>query len=112
MLVKERKILEYRNPKGNNVFRQWLFSIADKKSREIIDSRILRLKTGNLGDFKNLGSGIYELRIDFGGGFRLYFGQIDSETLILLSGGRKKSQSSDILKSYELWEGFKKTGGK
>jgi putative addiction module killer protein len=75
----------------------------------IVLTRLARLRTGNFGDCKVLRgcSGVYELRIDFGPGYRIYFGKIGSTLVILLTGGDKGSQRRDISKAQEYWIDFK-----
>ncbi len=74
----------------------WFCDIKDKLAKAKILTRLDRLSLGNFGDCKSLGQGIFELRIHFGPGYRIYFGLLDSEIVLLLLGGTKSSQRRDI----------------
>lgn len=88
--------LEYLITENGDVpFKNWL-STLDKKTRARIHARMARIRSGNLGDFKNLGQGLYELRLDFGPGYRIYFARKGEKIIILFSGGDKSSQAKDI----------------
>lgn len=88
-------------------FEKWLRSIVDIRSRRKITLRIQRLKLGNFGDYKSVGKEIYELRIHFGPGYRIYFAKKGELFVILLVGGDKSSQSKDITQSQLLWQEIK-----
>ena len=87
-----------------------LHSFRDAKIKGRILTRIDRLYFGLLGDAKSVGSGVSELRLDFGPGYRIYFGKKGSELYLLLSGGDKSSQSRDIKKAQILLQNI--IGGK
>jgi putative addiction module killer protein len=73
-----------------------------------IASRLHRIEAGNFGDCKPLGEGVSELRIQTGPGYRIYFGRHESLLVILLSGGDKSSQQSDIAKAKAMWAEWKR----
>ena len=77
-------------------FAQWLGGLRDLRARARVQARIERLIGGNPGDVKPIGSGVSELRINYGPGYRVYFQQKGSTLIILLAGGDKSSQSRDI----------------
>ena len=79
-----------------NYFKDWIKGLNDKVSQSIINARIRRLSVGNFGDTKSVGSNIFELRINIGPGFRVYFTKHKRTIVILLCGGDKSGQSSDI----------------
>ena len=83
-------------------YANWFDSLRDRKARARIDIRIRRLSLGNPGDVKPIGSGVSELRIDYGPGYRVYFVQRGPMLIILLAGGDKRTQERDIKKSLEL----------
>jgi putative addiction module killer protein len=87
-------------------FADWLKSLRDKKTVAKIAQRIVRLQSGLLGDVKPVGNGVSELRIDYGPGFRLYFVQKGKSLIVLLCGGDKSSQKSDIKQAKELATGL------
>ena len=77
-------------------FAIWLNSLKDARAAARIDLRIRRLALGNPGDVKSLGGGLSELRIDYGPGYRVYFARIGDRIVLLLVGGDKRRQSTDI----------------
>jgi putative addiction module killer protein len=83
-------------------FAQWIDGLQDIRARARILVRIERLKAGNPGDFKPIGEGISELRIDYGPGYRVYFKRIGQKVIILLAGGDKKTQPKDIRTAISL----------
>jgi putative addiction module killer protein len=83
-------------------YAKWFASLRDRKARTRIDVRIRRLSLGNPGDVKSVGSGVSELRIDYGPGYRVYFLQRGATLIILLAGGHKGTQDQDIRKALEL----------
>ena len=96
------EIQYYRDPNGRQPFTEWFESIRDRNTRNRIGQRLKRLEDGNFGDCQSVGGGIFELRLHFGPGYRIYFGQIDNRLILLLCGGDKTSQQRDIelAKSY------------
>lgn len=83
-------------------FKGWLKSIRDENMRAKIMARILRLGHGNPGDVKPVGSGISEMRINAGPGYRLYYKQTGKQIVLLLCGGDKSTQSRDIKRAKEI----------
>ena len=86
-------------------YADWFDSLRDRKARARINVRIRRLSLGNPGDVKPVGSGVSELRIDYGPGYRVYFVQRGPMVIILLAGGDKRTQERDIKKALELARG-------
>lgn len=84
------------------VFEAWLARLRDFKARAIIAQRITRLAAGQIGDFKPVGDGVYELRIGYGPGYRLYFVRRGETVIVLLCGGDKGSQARDIARAKAL----------
>ena len=82
-------------------------SLKDKRATAKILSRLATVRAGSRGDCKSLGSSVYELRIDFGPGYRLYFGQDGPTLMILLDVGDKSSQAKDIIKAHSQWAAYK-----
>jgi putative addiction module killer protein len=78
------------------VFSRWLVKLRDDEAFARIHTRIRRLILGSFGDVKPVGKGIYEMRIDYGPGYRVYYTQVGSLVVLLLVGGTKKTQQSDI----------------
>jgi putative addiction module killer protein len=83
-------------------YRKWFDSLNDRNARARIDVRIRRIMLGNFGDVKSVGEGVFEIRIDYGPGYRIYFVKKNNTVIILLSGGNKSTQSKDIQEAHEL----------
>src|SRR5271170_1321644 len=101
MDVRPREILICRDEKGGEPFGKWLDGL-DAKTRGRVRVRIDRIEDGNFGDVSPIGDGLSELRLDFGPGYRIYFGQIGDE-VHLICGGLKDSQPNDIPFAKEFW---------
>ena len=91
-------------------FHHWLGSLADRRAMARIIDRIKRASNGNFGDAKAVGSGVWEMRIDYGPGYRVYFFRRGKELVILLCGGDKKSQQADIAKAVRVKEEIERSG--
>jgi putative addiction module killer protein len=98
-------IKEYVSADGRRYFREWLDSLSIPV-RARIQARILRFETGNLGDHRLVGEGVWEARIMFGPGYRIYFGKEGRSIILLLLGGDKSSQAADIRKARRLWREY------
>ena len=83
-------------------FSQWLRRLRDNQARARIAARIRRLAFGNPGDVKPAGGGISEMRIDYGPGYRVYFKALSAESVVVLCGGDKTTQSADIKAAQRL----------
>lgn len=105
------EILRYLDSSGRDVFGEWLSTISDKRTRAKILARIDRVGLGNFGDSKSLVGGVWELRIDWGPGYRVYFGRRGSMVVVLLGGGDKRSQAADIRRATESWMDYKRHEG-
>ena len=93
--------------KQTNIFSRWLNNLKDIKGKVSILRRVDRMKYGNFGDYKYVGDGVSELRIAFGPGYRIYYTKQESQVIILLVGGDKSSQNSDIKKAKKILEELK-----
>ena len=100
-------VREYAEDSGRIPFRDWLTEL-DKATRARVQARILRFETGNLGDHKDVGAGVLEARLDFGPGYRVYFGRRGRELVLLLLGGDKGSQKKDIKQAQAFWSRYLK----
>ena len=105
--VHPREIQIYRLPNGRRPFTEWLESIRDLRTRRQIRSRLTQLEYGNFGDYKSIGGGVFELRLHFGTGYRIYFGQVGDTIVLLLCGGDKSSQVRDIEQAKAYWVEYK-----
>jgi putative addiction module killer protein len=107
MEVRERTLQEYITRTGHNPFGEWIRSITDPPTRARIRTRLSRLRLGNFGDASSVGDGVYELRLDFGPGYRVYYGVVGESVVVLLGGGAKRSQVRDIRAAKRHWEEFR-----
>jgi putative addiction module killer protein len=106
------QVLRYVNPAGRDVFGHWLAELTDARARAKIAARIDRLAAGNFGDCKPIRQGVWELRIDWGPGYRVYYGMLERTCVLLLCGGDKRKQSADINRAIDCWTDFKERMGK
>jgi putative addiction module killer protein len=108
MIVKTLIDLEiYVKPSGSVPFVEWLESLKDNKIRFRIKERLDRLSLGNFGDHKHIAYGVYELRFKFGAGYRIYYGLHDEwDQVLLLTGGDKSSQKTDVKKAMKYWQDY------
>jgi len=90
------EVRHYVTRSGIDVFAEWLAKLADDHARARVADRIDRLSRGNFGDRKSLGGGLGELRVDWGPGYRVYYAMIGQTCVVLLCGGDKRRQASDI----------------
>lgn len=102
MEVRPRQVIIHQTADGREPFLEWLEGITDERTRNRILARITRVRTGNFGYYEAVGEGVLELKLDFGPGYRIYFGQ-DGDIVVLLGGGDKGTQNADIRKAKELW---------
>ena len=106
-MVEPQEITVIETEDGRSPFEEWYFSLKDKKVKARILARIDRLRDGNFGDWKSLKEGVFELRIAFGAGYRIYFARVENRIVVLLGGGDKGNQQKDIDKAIKLWEKYK-----
>ena len=97
----------FKTIEGKEPFIDWYRNLRDRKSRTQIAERLDRIGLGNFGNHKALGAGVYELKIPYGPGFRIYYGIQNKIVIIILCGGDKASQPKDIQKAKEYWALYK-----
>lgn len=98
---------EYLDQQNQSPFGRW-FETLDAVAAAKVTTALARLEQGNFSNVKGVGSGVFEYRIDFGPGYRVYFGK-DGETLVILvGGGTKKRQQADIAAAQERWTAYKR----
>jgi len=88
----------------SETFDEWFRALRDVRARARVEARILRLSQGNPGDVRSVGSGVSEMRIDHGPGYRVYFSRRGPLVVLLLCGGDKRSQDADIRRAIEIAE--------
>jgi putative addiction module killer protein len=91
-----KQVIVYARENGKEPFTEWLYGLRDVMGRKRILARVSRLQQGHYGDCEPVGEGVNELRLFFGPGYRVYFGEQDGKIIVLLCGGDKDSQSKDI----------------
>jgi len=102
-----RTILVYRDKTGREPFTQWLYGLRDETVRRRILTRLRRLEQDHFGDCRRLREGVLELRLFFGPGYRVYFGEDGNTLVVLLCGGDKSSQGKDIQTAIRYWKEYK-----
>jgi len=99
-------VREYNSPGGHSPFAVWFDRLNALAAAKVATS-IARLAGGNFSNVKGVGSGVFECRIDFGPGYRVYFGKDSESLIILLGGGAKKRQQRDIKGAVANWQDYK-----
>ena len=105
------EVRRYTTRAGKDAVGDWLAALEDK-ARTRVAVRIDRLSLGNFGDSKPLREGVSELRIDWGPGYRLYYAMVGRTCVLLLCGGDKRKQSSDISRAIENLKDYKERTGR
>jgi len=107
MEAKEQEVRYYVLRDTQCPYLKWFEKLRDQRAQRRIDARLARVRTGLFGDTKGVGDGVHELRIDYGPGYRLYFGRDGDQVIILLCGGDKSTQDKDIANAKEYWADYK-----
>ncbi|MBI1274449.1 type II toxin-antitoxin system RelE/ParE family toxin [bacterium] len=100
------EIREYLDTDGHSVYADW-FNELDARAAAKVSTYVTRMSNGNMSQVKGVGAGVYECKIDFGPGYRVYFGKDGDRLIILLGGGTKKRQNNDIQEAQALWNEYK-----
>lgn len=100
-------IKEYVTPDGVSCFGKW-FERLNALAASKVSVAITRIELGNFSNTKSVGAGVWEIKIDYGPGYRVYYAKEGDTIVILLAGGTKKTQQKDIEKAKLLWVEFKK----
>ena len=101
--AKPQEVEEYLTEEGRSPFGEWIDNLRNRNARARIRVRLDRLSLGNFGDARGLGGGLHELRLDYGPGYRVYFGRAAGQIVLLLCGGTKQTQSQDIQLARDYW---------
>lgn len=99
------ELRNYIRPDGRDVFDEW-FRTLDPQAKAKIAVQLVRMKNGNFSNVKSVGEGVLEKKIDWGPGYRIYFGRDGKALIVLLGGGSKARQSRDIKYAWECWEEY------
>ena len=102
------EVQTYLSPDGRDVYAQWLAELADRQARARVLVRVGRMASGNFGDCKPVGEGVWELRIDQGPGYRVYYAMAGAVVVLLLCGGDKGTQDADIERAIGFWKDWQR----
>ena len=100
------EVREYIETSGRSPFAKWLNALNVQAAAKVATA-LERMSDGNLSNAKTVGGGVLEYRLDFGPGYRIYFGREGDRLIILLAGGTKNRQQSDIRQAHENWEAYR-----
>ena len=101
-------LTHYLSPHGQDLFQQWFIRLKDPIAKARVATRLNRLALGNMGDCKPVGQGVWELRIDHGPGYRVYYAQVGSALILLLLGADKRRQQQDIDRAIDCWADYQR----
>ena len=101
-----KEVVVYETLDGGCPFAEWLAAMRDREARTRIEKRLFCLRGGNPGDYKTVGEGVVELRIDYGPGYRLYLAFTEQHVILLLCGGDKSTQMADIQQAQTYWQEY------
>lgn len=102
------EIRHYLTRSDKDLFMDWRRQLRDTKAKIAVDRRINRMELGNFGDHKFCRDGVWELRIDIGPGYRVYYALAGAQVVLLLCGGDKRSQDTEIDRACELWQDWQR----
>jgi putative addiction module killer protein len=102
------EVRDYVTSDGKDAVADWLNRLRDRSARVAIDRRLNRIEHGNFGDHKFCRDGVWELRVDVGPGFRVYYALAGQQVVLLLCGGDKRTQDADIVRACEYWNDWQK----
>lgn len=102
------EVLHYLTTDGEDVYQDWLDGLRDRRTRVAIQRLVDRLMIGNFGDHKFCRDGVWELRIDFGPGFRVYYAMAGDTVVLLLSGSDKREQGAEINRAVGYWKDWQR----
>ncbi len=106
------QVLTYVDDDGDKPYAEWLVKLTDKHAKTRVLVRVSRMAAGNFGDCKPVSEGVWELRIDWGPGYRVYYAQSGKNLILLLTGGDKRKQQADIDAAVGYWNDWKRKNGK
>lgn len=95
--------------RGVDRYQNWLDALDDRRARAEINRRVDRVEEGNFGDHHGVGGGVWELRIDLGPGYRVYYGVDGPTVAVLIGGGAKPTQGTDIARARSLWKLYRRS---
>ena len=102
------EIRHYLTRSDKDLFMDWRRQLRDTKAKIAVDRRINRMELGNFGDHRFCRDGVWELRIDIGPGYRVYYALAGAQVVLLLCGGDKRSQDTEIGRACESWQDWQR----
>ncbi len=102
------RIEHYLTEAGQDLYQEWVERLRDRSARARITARVNRMAAGAFGDSKPVGDGVWELRVDWGPGYRVYYAQAGKALVLLLLGGDKRRQQADIDKAIDCWSDYQR----
>ncbi|NCV88560.1 MAG: type II toxin-antitoxin system RelE/ParE family toxin [Oxalobacteraceae bacterium] len=97
-------LIHYADADGKDHFGRWLESLSDVQAQARVSARLIRLHRGNFGDCRAVGEGVWEIRIDWGPGYRVYYAIAGKQAILLCEGGDKRTQATDIQRAIARWK--------
>ena len=97
-------LIHYADADGKDHFGRWLESFSDIQAQARVSARLIRLHRGNFGDCRAVGEGVWEIRIDWGPGYRVYYAIAGKQAILLCEGGDKRTQATDIQRAIARWK--------
>jgi len=97
-------LIHYADADGKDHFGRWLESLSDVQAQARVSARPIRLHRGNFGDCRAVGEGVWEIRIDWGPGYRVYYAIAGKQAILLCEGGDKRTQATDIQRAIARWK--------
>ena len=97
-------LIHYADADGEDHFGRWLESLSDVQAQARVSARLIRLHRGNFGDCRAVGEGVWEIRIDWGPGYRVYYAIAGKQAILLCEGGDKRTQATDIQRAIARWK--------
>ena len=105
--VLPKTVETYVTRDGKEVFQKWLDGLVDLRAKALIDKTVAKVRLGNLGQHKSVGEGVQEIVLDYGPGYRVYFGEHGPTRIILLCGSTKNRQERAIKEARQYWKDWK-----
>ena len=102
------QLFHYLTQEGRNPYKDWLDRLRDVRASVAVLRRVERLKSGNFGDCSFCREGVWELRADIGAGYRVYYARSGKDVILLLCGGIKKTQDTDIGRAVSYWQDYQR----
>jgi len=108
VLCGSKQLRYYQKVDGTKPFLEWLLRLQNPKTRSVLHNRLERFAEGNPGYWRSVGQGVFELKISWGPGYRIYFGCDGPHVIILLIGGDKSTQTRDIHEAHDFWQDYQR----